>query len=271
MSDATKGDPVGSGQIHALLWSFFILFSVLFVFLTVQRLYSCSDMRFDLTCCTSLVVSSHEESEGNTMSSRSFICHGSGADSVCKLSEVNRFTSHRVLDTSGRKLDGNGGKGHQNDATAVRDGHWKDLPTCSERDCGIEAGNSGSPVRADERSRCGHAFGGESKRLLRCHAGAAVPRVAVEVSWRQLTENYEPKMWTRFAGQLMSIFSQASREPPWPKACSALVLSTNRRTRPANLVSSATNPVRTAAASHWVMGCHRPPTSVASEMLVERA
>ena len=50
-------------------------------------------MRLDLTCCTSLVVTCHAESERNSVSSQRFIYHGSGADSVCKLNEVNRFIS----------------------------------------------------------------------------------------------------------------------------------------------------------------------------------
>ena len=120
----------------------------------------------------------------------------------------------------------------------------------------------GAPLwNADDGSRCGHAFAGEAKRLLRgarrvarqehrrlqklmddaaksteptpnativddedrtasaqlfwmmlmiCK-GAALNTVFLAgdseglEAWRQLTEKYEPKMRTRFAGQLMSI------------------------------------------------------------------
>ena len=44
-----------------------------------------------LACCTSLVVSSHESLKRNSHSSQRFIHHGSGADSVCELNELNRL------------------------------------------------------------------------------------------------------------------------------------------------------------------------------------
>ena len=44
-----------------------------------------------LTCCTSLVVSSHESLKRNSHSSKRIISHGCGAHSVCEMNELNRL------------------------------------------------------------------------------------------------------------------------------------------------------------------------------------
>ena len=81
---------LADAQIRALVRSFFILFSVLLVFLSLQRLYSRRNMRID------------------------FDNHGSGADLVCELNELNRLEGN----SSPTPLDDDGGCSHQNDGTA---------------------------------------------------------------------------------------------------------------------------------------------------------
>ena len=71
-----------------------------------------------LTCCTSLVVSSHVCLNRNSYSSQRFICNGTGADPVCNLTELNR-----VEGTSfSTPLDDGGERSQENAATAVHDG-----------------------------------------------------------------------------------------------------------------------------------------------------
>ena len=79
-------------------------FSVLSVSLTLQSLYSRRGVRLDLTCCTSLVVSRHEESERNSESSHRFVYQHMSCRVVCFFREMRLFSRNLFFSVLGTSL-----------------------------------------------------------------------------------------------------------------------------------------------------------------------
>ena len=178
----------------------------------------------DVTCALTWHVahhwlaSSNEESERNSVSSQRDVYHCSGADSVCKLNEVNRFTWHLVFDTSGVKLDSDGGRGHQNDATTVHDGHGRGL-TRQNGELQAELAPSRHDIAALRQEMRAHQRGPQTTgvcvdtRLL----GKPGDLSSAQDAWRDWSSVF--KGYAGAAPRLQKLMSEAAKAPsPIPNA-----------------------------------------------------